>query len=188
MSRYLPAVALVCFLAPSPLGAEPSQVMIFRHAEKPDEGHCLSVEGWQRAAALVPFFLGVRPESCEPLAGLGTPVAVYAQKPTRDHKSLRPLQTVAGLAKALRLDVKLFAHDDFKDMIREIRSTAAYEGKIVLICWEHHAIQDLPAEFGVDDPPDFPGRFDRVWIISFHNGKAKLKDVPQHLMYGDTDN
>lgn len=187
MSRYLHGLVLLYFLSPGPLSAEPSKVMIIRHAEKPEEGHCLSLDGWQRAAALVPFFLGVRSDGCEPLTGFGTPVAIYAQKPTPEHKSLRPMQTVAGLATALRINVKLVAHDDYRDMVREVQATPAYDGKTVLICWEHHAIQDLAAEFGVSNPPDFPGQFDRVWVITFRNGKAGLKDVPQRLMYGDSE-
>jgi hypothetical protein len=71
-------------------------------------------------------------------------------------------------------------------MINEIQTTRAYEGKTVLICWEHHAIRDLARELGVQDAPDFPGRFDRVWVISWHNGKAKLRDLPQQLMQGDS--
>jgi hypothetical protein len=108
MTRYLLSFALIWLLSFSPLSAEPAKVMIIRHGEKPDEGHCLSLKGWQRAAALVPFFLGATADECDPLPGFGTPVAIYAQKPTQGNKSLRPMQTVQGLARALQLDMKPF--------------------------------------------------------------------------------
>jgi len=38
------------------LHADPAQVILIRHAEKPEQGHDLSLPGRQRAAALVPYF------------------------------------------------------------------------------------------------------------------------------------
>ena len=48
----------------------PDQVIIIRHAEKPEEGEDLTAKGRQRAAALAPFF-----QDGEHL----TPVAIYAR-------------------------------------------------------------------------------------------------------------
>jgi hypothetical protein len=189
MSRLRWALCLALTFTASVVFGQPATVMIIRHAEKPDEGHCLSVRGWQRAAALVPFFVGELSDECgDPEPGFGKPAAIYAQKSDAEHKSRRPFETVQALAVALKLDIKGFAHDDFKAMIREIQGMPAYAGKLVLICWEHHAIPDLAEALGVDDPPDWPGHsFDRVWVIKRRDGKAKLHDVPQKLLYGDTD-
>src|SRR5262249_9427793 len=117
----------------------------------------------------------------------GTPVAIYAQKSTDTHRSKRPVETVKGLAKAVKLTVIEFAHDDYAKMVREITGKPEYEGKTVLICWEHHAIRDIAVELGVKNPPKFPGAFDRIWVITFpKKGKPTLRDLPQKLMFGDS--
>jgi hypothetical protein len=98
------------------------------------------------------------------------------------------VETVKGLARVLKLRVIEYAHDDYKEMVREIAGKREYEGKMVLICWEHKAIPLVAQAFGVKDPPSFPGKaFDRTWIISFpRDGTATLRDLPQRLMYGDS--
>jgi hypothetical protein len=166
-----------------PAVAGPAQVILIRHAEKPSEGHGLSQKGKERAAALVPFFLG-RPEVLQ----YKTPVAIYAQKSTETHRSRRPVNTVKALAKKLELEVIEYAHEDFARLVKEITSNRKYDGKMVLICWEHKAIRDLAREFGVKHAPKFPDVFDRVWIISFaKEGKPPaLLDLPQKLMFGDS--
>jgi hypothetical protein len=190
MSRLRWALCVALAFTTSALFGQPATVMIIRHAEKPDEGHCLSVKGWQRAQALVPFFLGEMSNECgDPQPGFAKPVAIYAQKLDANHKSRRPFETVQALARALNLDIKGFAHDDADAMVREIQGTSAYKGQSVLICWEHHAIPKLAEAFGVDDPPDWPGHesYDRVWVIKFKNGNVKFQDVPQRLLYDDSD-
>jgi hypothetical protein len=160
----------------------PAQVIIIRHAEKPDEGHDLSRKGRERAAALVPYFLET-PEVLEH----GTPVAIYAQKSTEKNRSKRPVRTVKGLAKALKQEVIERAHEDYPDMVKEILGKREYDGKMVLICWEHKAITDLAKEFGVKDPPKFPDAFDRTWVITFpKGGRPALRDLPQRLMFKDS--
>lgn len=181
MSARAVLLVLACLGWGCPVAAGPAQVILIRHAEKPEEGHDLSLKGRERAAALVPYFQET-PEVLEFMK----PVAIYAQKSTDGHPSRRPVQTVQPLAAALKLPVRQFGHSDFQDMVKEIRGAAEYEGKTVLICWEHHVITKIANEFGVKDPPDFPSAFDRTWIISFPaGGKPKLRDVPQKLMYGD---
>ena len=74
--------------------AQPAQVIIIRHAEKPDSGNGLSLKGMKRAAALVPYFLGT-----ESLLKFGEPVAIYAQAQRHETSSIRPIETVRPLAK-----------------------------------------------------------------------------------------
>lgn len=183
MVRKMAVAVLVWLAGFSFAWSGPAQVIIIRHAEKPPEGHELSLKGRQRAAALVPYFLET-PDVLE----YKTPAAIYAQKSGEGHRSKRPVQTVKDLAGALRLEVIQFAHDDHAKMVREITANKDYEGKMVLICWEHKAIPDLAREFGVTNPPSFPGSaFDRTWIITFRPGKGpRLRDRPQQLMYGDS--
>jgi hypothetical protein len=171
--------------------AGPAQVILIRHGEKPRDGPELSLKGQERAAALVPYFLGT-PEVLQ----YKTPVAIYAQKSTAGHASKRPVQTVQGLADKLKLPVLQYAHKDFARMVEEINAKPEYEGKMVLICWEHKGIPDIVKAFGIKNAPDkYPGHaFDRTWIITFarspgqgRDGKPTFQDLPQKLMYGDSD-
>jgi hypothetical protein len=166
-----------------PASATPAQVILIRHAEKPAKGQDLSQKGKERAAALVAYFQG-RPEVLQ----YKTPVAIYAQKSTKRNRSTRPVDTVSPLAKKLKLTLIEYAHEDFARMVKDITSRSEYAGKMVLICWEHKAIRDLAREFGVKDVPKFPSAFDRTWIISFaKDGTATLRDLPQKLMFRDSE-
>jgi hypothetical protein len=157
--------------------ARPDQVIIIRHAEKPQHGHDLTVKGRERAAALAPFFL-----DCDKAA----PVAIYAQGPNDDHPSRRSVETVTPLAHEMKLDVKTCHRGENAEMVKEILSKPEYEGKVVLICWSHKEIPGLATALGVVDPPDWQdGAFDRVWVIKLKDGKAALQDLPQRLLYGD---
>jgi hypothetical protein len=171
--------------------AQPAQVIIIRHTEKPpndtdpparDE---LSLEGHERAAALVPFFQGNKH-----VLEFGTLVAIYAQGTAKQH-SRRPVQTVRRLAEALRVPlIDKYARDEVADMVAEIKATRSYRGKMVLICWEHHVIPKIAASFGADDAPtEWPDKaFDRVWIITFREGeKPVFRHRKQRLMFGDTE-
>jgi hypothetical protein len=158
--------------------AKPAKVMIMRHGEKPEKGDDLTQKGQERAWALVPFF------TCDSL--YGKPDAIFAQEPTDEHRSRRPVQTVTPLANALKVDIKKFGHSDFAKMVRQIMTDSQYDGQMVLICWEHHAIPDVAAEFGIKNAPVWPDNiFDRLWIITFPDSKPQLKIAPEKLLYGD---
>lgn len=174
----------VCLYVSAPALAQPAEVIIIRHGEKPPTGDELSQQGRERAAALVPYFLGR-----EEVLRFKTPAAIYAQAPKKEGSSLRPLQTVQGLADALKLEVvQKYTHDDFPKMVDEIRANPAYKGKMVLICWEHHVIPEIAHALGAKDAPKkFHDVYDRTWILTFKGGdKVTFEDVPQRLMYGDS--
>lgn len=169
----------------APLAAKPAQVILIRHGEKPPEGHELSQRGKERAAALVPFFQGN-----EHVLQFGTPIAIYAQPVADGHKSLRPVQTVKPLADALKLKViEKYPHANYAKMVDEIVAHKDYDGKMVLICWEHHVIPEMARAFGLKDQPKWHGdTFDRCWIITFpKDGAVKFRNLPQKLLYGDAD-
>jgi hypothetical protein len=183
-------IAAVCALVPVLWApgcyAHPAQVIIIRHAEKPEDGNELSLRGEERAAALVPYFLRT-----DELLKFKTPVAIYAQKPKNSSSSLRPIETVKPLADALHLNVKdPFIRDDHEKMVEEVLHNPEYEGHTVLICWEHKVIPDIAEELGAEDAPSkWAGKdFDRTWVITFKPGKAPhCKNLAQRLMYGDSE-
>jgi hypothetical protein len=176
---------LLCLCGSAPALAQPAEVILIRHGEKLDDGSDdLSQRGWERAAALVPYFMG-RPE----VLSFKTPAAIYAQAPKKEGSSLRPLHTVKGLAHALNLDVvQKYTRDDFPKMVAEILANPAYQGKTVLICWEHKVIPDIAHALGAKDAPDkFHDVYDRTWVLTFEDGgKVTFKNLPQQLLYNDS--
>lgn len=191
-------VVAICVGTGAPALAQPAQVILIRHGEKPDDDtdtH-LSTFGRSRAAALVPYF-----RETEHLLKFGPPAAVYAQKaPDPKKNSLRPIETVQPLADALKLTINHDTErDKYQKMVGEILTNERYKGKMVLICWEHHVLADIaPALLkhvkevkGAPDKWEWPGKkhFDRTWVITY-TGKdsATFHDRPQRLMFGDSDN
>jgi hypothetical protein len=175
----------VCALGASAARGQPAQVILIRHAEKPPEGHDLSLQGRERAAALAPFFL----EAPEVLT-YKAPAAIYAQAVNQEARSRRPIETVTPLAKALKLDlITRYGHSDYPRMAKDILANPDYKGKMVLICWEHKVIPDMARELGVKDAPaKWPGEaFDRLWVITYKaDGPPTFRDLPQRLLFGDS--
>lgn len=163
----------------------PAQIILLRHAEKPPTGSELDIKGRERAAALVPFFMGA-PEMLEH----GQPVAVFAQGMKHPQSSQRAIQTAQGIADAIQTPLqKEYTQDQYPEMIIKIRTSKEYDGKNVIICWEHFLIPDIAKALGVKDAPkDWPDDvFDRVWLITFDDKEAPtLRNLPQRLMYGDS--
>jgi hypothetical protein len=166
--------------------AHPAQVIIIRHAEKPAKGNGLSLRGEERAAALVPYF-----RKSEELVQFKAPVAIYAQRASTPTASRRAIETVKPLADCLELQVNdSYMRDDYKSMVDEIMNSKDYEGRTVLICWEHKIIPKIAAQLGAKDAPtNWPdSEYDRTWIIIFQPGESPhCKIVLQQLMYGDGD-
>ena len=199
-----------------------STIMIIRHAEKPPappaspppfgvtpdgmrDEHSLSVRGWQRAGALVPFF--ATPEGIPSL--IKTPQFIYAAKVDDDDenphnaagerigtKGKRSQQTIAPIAEKLRSAVALNLAFDKGDETAMITSAMACSG-VVLICWVHENIPriagPIPTYSGTPVPATWPsdaqgnGRFDVVWLFEFDAvaGTYRFSHIPQMLLAGD---
>ncbi len=134
----------------------PSKVIIIRHGEKTDDESDpnLSPAGEQRALNLVNYFDNTSPH-------FGDIVAIYAAAPKHKGSSTRAGDTVRHVAANLHIDVNLEYERESKDLIghrdshgkpekssqtkmaKEILAESKYEGKSVLICWEHKTIPDL---------------------------------------------
>lgn len=88
----------------------------------------------------------------------------------------------------LRLRVRAsFAAADYRKLAQQILSDPALDGKTVVICWVHDFIPALAHELGVAHPPNWRGNvFDRAWVVTYDGERAVLRDLPQHLLPGDS--
>ena len=158
----------------------PAQVLLFRHAEKPDVASDvgLSPRGQIRAAALAVYLPAV----------FGRPSHLIAAHQSKD--SDRPEQTVKPLSAALGMPIDTrFAHDQFKDLSQELLTDPRYQGARIALCWHHGDIPGFAKALNVPDAPDHwdDDVFDRIWQIDYGLDHARLTKVHQKLLYGDTD-
>ena len=170
--------------------------MLIRHAEKPnDEGgpglmpngaenpRALSMTGWKRANALVGLFNPA--DGAPPRAPLAKPESLFAS----GSESLRPKQTIAPLAAALKLSIRTFLKGQEPELVAAVKSAE----DPVLISWQHEAIPQIAALIqGSPDgaPPHWPAhRFDLVWVFDLQaSGAWRFSQVPELVMPGDSTN
>ena len=174
-------MSAVLLAAPAATAARPQTILVIRHAEKPagDADPGLSPAGRKRADALPGLF--TRPDP------FPTPDFVIAA--ARSKHSNRSAETVAPLAKALKIEVNAeFGDDDFARLAAALLADPRYGGKTVLVCWHHGNIPELLQALGVGPKPRKvdDAVFDRVWVVTFDaRGKAKLAVRPQALLPTD---
>jgi phosphohistidine phosphatase SixA len=168
--------------APTTAPVGPRMVMIIRHAEKPEATNGtekdpnLSKAGFARADALA----HVLP------ANFPKPDFLFATK--RSKGSNRPVETITPLSKAIKEEISAdFKDEEFDQLAKLILTDERYKGKVVLIAWHHGKIPELAKALGATGVPDKWNSelFDRVWQITYENGKASFKDLPQKAMPGD---
>jgi len=197
MKKTLPTFffgALAALLLAPAVFAAPAQIILIRHAEKPEYGNELNERGFKRAQALVKFF-----QTSSAVTRYGAPAAIYAAAPKDEDSSVRSVQTVTPLARALRITVSAeLTRGQTHKLARAIMEDPAYEGRMVLICWQHGNIPDVIrdlAEYNNSGaavqnslPYEWPDdAFDRVWILDLSRGKVvSFKDIPQRLLPGDS--
>ena len=195
--------------------ATPTKIMVIRHGEKPtvkhmppfgvdsdgnQDWHSLIVAGWQRAGALMKLF----DPNGECLPKLAVPGLIYASgfrnsgtngETADSSDSRRPVETITPLAARLGITPNQdFSKGDEKDLTRSVMQQSG----IVLICWQHEAINDIANNLvegakttSPIPPPPWPGdRFDVIWVLT---PPASLSDpwgfdqVPQCLLAGDAN-
>ena len=166
-------------------GAQPAQIILLRHAEKPDDPVAvnLSPRGEERARALVSL-LGRN----STLTSNAPVAALYGTRVTKHDHSRRTGETLAPLSKDLGLPLNTsFDSDNYSLAATSVLSNPAYRGKTVIVCWTHHDIAQLAGALGVRPQPDHwkEKTFDRLWIITYRDGHAELRDIPQRLLKGD---
>jgi hypothetical protein len=184
--------------------AQPTKIMLIRHAEKPavidNENHLgirsdgtedkdsLIVRGWQRAGALCTLF---GPAQAGAGRGLAVPDHIYAADPEKSTesgtKSRRSKQTVSALAKLLGIQTNL---DHGKGQEAAVAASVLAAGGTVVICWSHERIPEMAREIPGGDLPatrSWPDdRFDVVWVFELGtDGRYTFREVPQALLAGD---
>ena len=111
---------------------QPAQVIVLRHAEKPDDpaAEHLSPRGEERARALAQFLgKGSSLTSNVPIA------ALYANRVTKHARGQRPGETLAPLATQLGLEVRTpYDADRYDALARDLLADASYGGKPVVVC------------------------------------------------------
>ena len=175
--KFLAAILMVLAQAQAP--SRPAQIILIRHAEKPvdpADPH-LSPAGVTRAAKLAAFL------TTDPaLVKFGPPVAVFATQTTKRDDGQRTQETVAPVAAALKLTVQTpFLGKEYAALAKMILSNRAFDGKTVVICWNHEVIPELTAALGVSpQPPRWKGSiFDRVYLIHYTAGRASLTELAE---------
>ena len=161
------------------LAAQPKQILIIRHAEKPvDSGNSnLAPRGYARAAALVQFFA----------SSFTTPDFLIATQ--KSSASNRPVETMTPLSTALHMTMNSSIADaDYGLLAQQLLTDSQYTGKMVIVCWHHGTIPALARALGVENPPSpWPDSvFDRVWRIRFADGQITFDNLPQSLLFGDS--
>ena len=176
------------------------RIMIIRHAEKHTENgsehgvnieghhvkHELTVRGWQRAGALVPFFApqgGMAADS-----RISTPRSIFASAATALSPSLRANHTVAPLAALLGIPIDSNYAEGEEAAVAAAALAAASP---VLIAWHHSHIVLLAKEIAGPQlacPAAWPDdRFDVVWVLDRDDatGPWRFCQVPQRLFAHD---
>lgn len=167
--------------------AKPAQIILMRHAEKPDnvDDPHLTARGVERAQALPAWFTNA-PEA----KAFGPPVALFAPH-AKHHGGVRPTETLAPLARQLKLSIQTpYFSTECAELAKDILSRPAYDGKTVVICWVHTEIPGLARALGVNNAPAKwkDSVFDRVWVIRYDGPTPKLQEVKEQLLPGDSGN
>jgi hypothetical protein len=183
-SGLRPLTLLLLALAPASSFATPAHVVMIRHAEEPEEGTGLNTRGRERARALVGFF-----KSNSAMKRLGAPVALYAAAQRSEDTSNRSVETLRPLARALDLEINEdYTKKEYEEAAEEILEDEKYDGRTVVICWTHKQMAEFAEELGYEDPDEWDGDvYDRAWVLTFRGENVTLKDIPQNLLDGDSE-
>ncbi|MBS0649378.1 MAG: hypothetical protein JSS10_09175 [Verrucomicrobia bacterium] len=169
--KILLSLLLLC----QTLLALPAQVIVVRHGEKDPVTRGLTEQGKERAVALAYFLTGT-----DYLLNFGPPAAIFASRsiPVSDRLVPRTIETIMPTAQLLQLPVHIpFTGYQVHEIASLVLSSKKYDGKNILICWNHSSIHDLLHAFGYQAPfnctatsqmkpyPDC--RFDLVFVMTF---------------------
>jgi hypothetical protein len=140
------------------------QVVIIRHAEKPENGDNLSCQGQNRALQLATILH----------QKFSAPDYTYVPSLKTDKSTAhsRMFQTVTPLAIKYNLTINSkYQPDDYAD----IRDSVFKKTGTVLMVWSHSEIADLVSALGVKNPPEWDkADYDSIWVVNFKDDEATL--------------
>lgn len=184
-ATFVLTLSALSVFQPLAVSGKPAQVIIIRHGEKPEAGPGLTTKGKLRASALAPYFLFE-----EAVTRYKHPIAVYAPHEKGGKFEVRADLTVQPLVESLQQPLQNgYRKDEVDPLAQEILTEPRYQGRMVLICWEHTQIPNIAKALGAKDVPDhWPGKaYDRLWILTYHDdGQVTFQDLPQRLLFGDS--
>lgn len=125
-----------------------SNVLLIRHAEKPDSGSGLSPAGQSRAEAYVDYFKTYTLAGTD--AGVPLPLEhIFAAAESAE--SDRPSLTVTPLASSLGLTIDTrFKDKHFQALAEHLIGHEKFADSGILICWHHQHLLLLASALGVD--------------------------------------
>jgi hypothetical protein len=192
--------------------AAPRQIIILRHGEKQDAYRLCQV-GVERSLALAAQYLGKGAE--QPLFTAESPPAAFLAI------TLHTLELVSPAASSWSLPVNLYSvlpmsgqtaaqttallNRRTQEAARDVMTNPAWDGKVVVMVWEHHHIADkaLEQQFASEKvtlrqllnldvaaslPDSWSGdNFDYFWIVNFAEGPGRpvSVDVRKQAFTGD---
>ena len=148
--------------------------------------HELTVRGWQRSGALVPFF--APPNGHPPGSLISTPRSIMASGATKDSPSLRAQHTVRPLADLLGVTIDTRFPDEHE---AAAAAAALVAPSPLLIAWHHSHIPlfaKLIAGVLLPCPDHWPDDcFDVVWVLDRDDeaGPWRFSQVVQRLFVND---
>ncbi|TNF69363.1 MAG: histidine phosphatase family protein [Gammaproteobacteria bacterium] len=146
------------------LYAQPTSVYIIRHGEKPKTGNQLTCKGFHRALKLSQVMYEI----------IGKASRIYVPKlepinGVTEHARMFQTATPYAIAHGVDIDSS-YSGTAYDDVVKSVNQQTG----IVLIVWDHSAIQNLAKAFGVKNPPKWKGKnFDSIWIINPKTGDIK---------------
>ena len=173
-------------LAVASLPAQPAKIILFRHAEEAEDGskESLSRRGQERAMALVPMLT----HTPEFLAGdaravlFATKLSPHATD-NHTHETLQPLASQLGL----KINAP-YANSDYQALARYLLTSDTCKEKTIVICWTHSHIAGLLLALGVKPEPEPWSKrvYDRLVVVIYDQGTARMINLPQKLLFGDS--
>ncbi|MFY9223513.1 MAG: hypothetical protein WAQ98_12640 [Blastocatellia bacterium] len=170
-----------------------TNILMVRHAEKPDEGDLLSVAGQERAQAYTIYFQNYAID--------GKPIEIkYLFAAEDSDNSERPRLTIEPLSKVLNLEINT-KHKDHKyqELADHILQDNKYDNSNLVICWHHGQILQFAQALGVNlDKLPAESNWPTTWPedvfgwllqISYDSDSnivtSKTNCINQQLMYDD---
>ena len=168
-----------------------TNILMIRHAEKPDSGPNLAVAGQERAQAYTIFFQNYS------LNGAMLKFA-FLFAAANSSESERPVQTITPFSKAINLPINAkHADKDYQKVADDILGNAKYDKSNILICWHHGEILLLATALGATNLPaasNWPTKWPNEvygWVLQLcydSNGKiitAQTLCLNEQLMFDD---